>query len=190
MLEFNTAKLYKQIIGRYIKVLWTHKIHECQADIHHKHLERVQKWIGILTALTATGTVAALIPFENENIDKVGVWLTAVFALILSYLNFRYKDGILDKKIEENKSYAAKLHHLRNLYESLMTDIVAEKIDDQTIIARRDELEQMENELYSQNTPITSEEALKMAKKAIKGDQDSTTTEEEEQIILPDFLKV
>lgn len=71
-----------------------------------------------------------------------------------------------------------------------MTDIVAEKIDDQTIIARRDELEQMENELYSQKTPITSDEALKMAKKAIKGNQDSTTTEEEEQIILPDFLKV
>ena len=190
MLEAETNKLYKQITGRYIKVLWTHKIHECQADIHHKHLQRVQMWIGILTALTATGTVAALIPFENEIIDKIGVWLTAVFALILSYLNFRYKDGILEKKIEENNSYAAKLHHLRNLYESLLTDIAAEKIDDQTIITRRDELEQMENELYSQNTPITSNEALKKVNVAIKGNQDSTTTEEEEQLILPDFLKV
>lgn len=190
MLEFNTKKLYKQITGRYIKVLWTHKIHECQADIHHKHLERVQMWIGILTALTATGTVAALIPFENEYIDKVGVWFTAVFALILSYLNFRYKDGILEKKIEENKGYAAKMHHLRNLYESLLTDIVAEEVDVQTIIIRRDELEQMENELYSQKTPITSDEALKMATIAIKGKQDSTTTEEEELVILPDYLKI
>ena len=71
-----------------------------------------------------------------------------------------------------------------------MTDIVAEKIDDQTIMARRDELEQMENELYSQKTPITSAEALKKASIAINGKQDSTTTEDEEQKVLPDFLKV
>lgn len=190
MLEFNTQKLYKQIVGRYIKVVWSHKIHECQACIYYERAERVQMWISILTGLTATGTVAALIPFSCAGIDKVAVWLTAIFALALSYFNYRYKDGILEKKMEENKAYAAKLHHLRNLYESLMTDVMSEIIDVSTIMQRRDELEQKENELYSQKTPIASSEAVKNAAKALKGNQDSTTTEEEEQLILPDYLKL
>lgn len=190
MLEFNTQKIYKQIVGRYIKVVWTHKIHECQAYIYYEHAERVQTWISILTGLTATGTVAALIPFSCAGIDKVAVWLTAIFALALSYFNYRYKDGILEKKMEENKAYAAKLHHLRNLYESLMTDVISEKIDVPTIMQRRDELEQKENEIYSQRAPITTGEAVKQATKALKGNQDSTTTEEEEQLILPDYLKL
>lgn len=190
MLEFNTQKLYKQIVGRYVKVVWTHKIHECQASIYFKHTERVQTWISILTGLTATGTVAALIPFDFADFDKLAVWLTAMFALALSYFNYRYKDGILEKKMAENKEYAAQVHHLRNLYESLVTDIVAEKIDVQTIMQRRDELEQKENELYSQNVPMTSDEAVKQATIALKGNQDSTTTEEEEQLILPDYLKL
>lgn len=190
MLEFNTAKLYKQIVGRYIKVVWTHKIHECQAYIYFEHAERVQTWISVLTGLTATGTVAALILFDCPGIDKVAVWLTAIFALALSYFNFRYKDGILEKKMEENKVYAAKMHHLRNLYESLLTDIVTEKIDVTDIMNRRAELEQKENELYSQKVPITSNKAVKQATKALKGSQESTTTDEEEKLILPDFLKI
>lgn len=190
MLDFNVKKLYKQISGRYIKVVWTHKIHECQASIYFKHAERVQTWISILTGLTATGTIAALIPFDCKGIDKLAVWLAAIFALALSYFNYRYKDGILEKKMQENKDYAAKVHHLRNLYESLMTDIVAEKIDVQTIIQRRDELEQKENDLYSQNVPMASEDAVNQASKALKGNQDSTTTEEEESLILPNYLKV
>lgn len=190
MLESNIQKIYKQIIGRYIKVVWTHKIHECQAYIYYVHVERVKTWISILTGLTATGTVAALIPFSCADIDKVAVWLTAIFALALSYFNYRYKDGILEKKMEENKAYAAKLHHLRNLYESLMTDIISEKIDVQTIMKRRNELEQKEDELYSQKVPITSKAAVQQATRALKGNQDSTTTEEEEQLILPDYLKL
>ena len=52
------------------------------------------------------------------------------------------------------------------------------------------ELEQKENELYSQKVPITSNKAVKQATKALKGSQESTTTDEEEKLILPDFLKI
>lgn len=190
MLEFNTIPLYKEVAGRYIKVMWTHKIHEIQATLHYVHLKRVQMWTSILTGLTATGTVAALIPFETEGIDKITTWLTALFALALTYLNFRYKDGILEKEMNDNKQYAAKVHHLRNLYESLLTDIVAEKISPQEIISRRNELESKENELYSQKVPITSSKAVNKANKALKRNQDSTTTEEEMQLLLPEHLKI
>lgn len=183
----STRILYKEIIGRYIKVTWTHKIQECQADIYLKKSEFVQTSISLLTGLTAAGTLATIMPFLSETI--VGS-LTAFFALTLSYFTYRYKDGILESKARECKQYASKVHHLRNLYSSLLADMKAETISDADSMVRRNQLEQLENNLYSQSVPHTTLKAVEMATKALKINQDSTTTDEEIQLILPEHLKI
>ena len=33
-MEKNTNAIYDVLIGRYIRMVWTHKIQECQADIY------------------------------------------------------------------------------------------------------------------------------------------------------------
>ena len=183
----STRILYKETIGRYIKVTWTHKIQECQADIYLKKSDYVQTCISLLTGLTAAGTLATIMPFLPETI--VGS-ITALLAFTLSYFTYRFKDGILESKARECKQYASKVHHLRNLYSSLLADMKAETVSDSDAMTRRDQLEQLENELYSQSVPHTTQKAVEMATKVLKVNQDSTTTDEEIQLILPEHLKI
>lgn len=183
----STRVIYKEVADRYIKVVWTHKIHEIQADLYHKKSECVQSVIGWLTGMTAAGALGAILPFFSE---KVLSSITAILALILSYYTYRYKDGILDARYRENKEYAAKVHHLRNLYGSLLSDMKAEVIDDIAALERRNQLEDLENELYTQNVPYSSKKAVDLASRALKGDKESTTTDEEVKQILPDYLQI
>lgn len=183
----STRILYKDIVDRYIKVTWTHKIQECQADIYLKKSDRVQTYISMLTGLTAAGTLATIMPFLP---DKIVGSITALLAFALSYFTYRYKDGILESKARECKQYASKVHHLRNLYCSLLADMKAEVISDDNVMARRNQLEQLENELYSQQVPHTTSVAVALATKALKVNQDSTTTDEEVGLILPEHLKI
>lgn len=141
----------------------------------------------IKAILTAAGTLATIMPFLPETI--VGS-ITALLAFTLSYFTFRYKDGILESKARECTQYASKVHHLRNLYSSLLADMKAETVSDSDAMLRRDQLEQVENELYSQSVPHTTQKAVEMATKALKVNQDSTTTDEEIQLILPEHLKI
>lgn len=92
--------------------------------------------------------------------------------------------------IDDTTRLLSKVHHLRNLYSSLLADMKAETVSDSDAMLRRDQLEQVENELYSQSVPHTTQKAVEMATKALKVNQDSTTTDEEIQLILPEHLKI
>lgn len=92
--------------------------------------------------------------------------------------------------IDDTTRLLSKVHHLRNLYSSLLADMKAETISDADSMVRRNQLEQLENDLYTQSAPHTTSKAVEMATKALKINQDSTTTDEEIQLILPEHLKI
>lgn len=56
-MQDSTKLFYRQIADRYVKVVWTHKIQECQADIYLEKSKRTQTFLRILSALTTTSTV-------------------------------------------------------------------------------------------------------------------------------------
>ena len=88
------------------------------------------------------------------------------------------------------EAYAAKVRHLRNRYESLLTDILACDLSATEIQARRALLEEEENRLFKETAPHTSNEAVKMAEKALNQKQDSTTTMLELNTHLPKHLQL
>lgn len=190
----TTKILYKCIEARYTKVVWTHKIQEKQADLYTNKSKCVKKHICWFTVLTTGGALSTIYPFPplvicNNTMD-VATYITAVLALFLSYFNLRYGDGLLETKASDNRKYAAKVHSLRNKYESLMYDIMADKLSDEEIINKRGELENEENELYSCVAPYTSSKACKLADKALKIDRESTTDDDEIKAIVPKELLV
>lgn len=180
----STKVLYKSIQSRYVKVTWSHKIQEKQGDIYADKSKKVKSCICILSTLTSGGAVSSIFQILDPQIVSI---LTATFALILSYYTIRYKDGQLDEKSKENKIIAAKLHNLRNKYESLMTEIIAELHEDMEIVKKKDELEQQENTVYM-DTPCTTRKAVKQAERALKTNKESTTEEEEIEAIVPKEL--
>lgn len=188
--------LYKSIQERYIKIVWTHKIQEIQGDIYFKKAKCIKRHICCFTVLTTGSALASILPFlscislDNGNEIDVISPITALFATALAYFTLRYGDGIVESKAQENKRCAAKLHNLRNKYESLMTDIYAGIISIEEASKRKENLEIEEDELYSQPLPFTSSEAVASANEALKINKDSTTEIEEIDLLVPSYLIV
>lgn len=180
--------LYKCIQARYVKVVWSHKIQEIQGDIYFCK-DKLTKNTVCLLSCTTTGTASLSTVLALLNLDtQITGAITAILAICLSYFTIRFKDGQQEKKAKENKIFAAKLHDLRNKYESLMTDIKAGILNNSNeITARRDELSMEEKELYSE-APYTSRTAVNRANKALKIKRESTTEEDEIDAIVPKDL--
>ena len=190
----STQYLHRNIVSRYVKVIWTHKIQECQGDIYENKSKTIKAHICGFTVLTAGGALTSVMPFIQPiscgsfTID-LPTWLTAVLSVFLSYFTLRYGDGNLDSKSRLNRQYAAKMHHLRNLYESLLYEIKAGMLEDDEIVKRRNELEVAENTVYSEEAPYTSKKAVEMAAKALKVNGDSTTEDSEIlAVVSPELL--
>lgn len=185
----STRLLYKCIEGRYVKVTWSHKIQESQGEIYlekSKCIKNIMCWLSVLTTGSVLSSMLSFVDVDPQIIYSI----TACLAVILSYFTIRYKDNQLEMKAKENKDFAAKLHNLRNKYESLMTDICAGLLNDAEIVAQRNNLSNEENLLYSDNAPYTSSSAVKRANKALKIKKESTTEEDEIDAIVPTDLIV
>lgn len=179
--------IYEQLLGRYVKITWTHKIHECQADICFKQYKWDSRIVRVLTSATSAGVILALTESLSPYWVKV---ITALVAMALNYYTLTRKEVESDRKAIENKRYAALHHDLRNKYESLLTDIKAETLTNEQIAERRNLLEERENEIYIGNVPKASSKACALADKALKQGKESTTEEEEIKLIVPDYLQL
>lgn len=186
--------LYKCIQNRYVKVTWSHKIQEIQGDLYYKKSEKIKRIRCVLSVLTTGGALFSILPFVDlltiqgfANDFNIKTSVTALLASILSYYTLRYGDGILNERSNSNKQFAAKLHNLRNKYESLMTDIVSGLLSEEQIVNKRDELSEAENDLYM-HAPLTTSNAVKKASVALKIKKESTTESEEIDEIVPSDL--
>lgn len=114
----------------------------------------------------------------------------AILSLILTYFTIKYKSENLGKAASENEHFAATMHDLRNRYAGLLSDIKAGMLTNQQIMQERKKLEHEENLIYSGIVPFTSKKAVTNAEKALKHNQDSTTTAEEIEILVSSNLQI
>lgn len=180
--------LFDCIKDRYIKVVWTHKIHEKQSDIYDKYIRRA-RWAKIILSSLTVGGVITLIKdvFGAEN-SCCAQAITALFATSDAVVSMICNEGKWADESSANKRHAAKLHDLRNRYNSLLTDIVGDHVSITDIIKRREYLEKNEDVVYK-DAPHTTPKAVKAAEKALKVDLESTSTTEEETTLLPSYLR-
>ena len=124
----QTRIIYRILEERYIRIAWTHKIQECQAEIHLEEFIKQRNQMGLAAALTSSTAIISLIAkcasfIDNKYILLMISIITAGLSAWSTYLTFRFKDRVLEKKAEENKHFAAKCHDIRNRYESVLGDI-------------------------------------------------------------------
>lgn len=180
-MEEATKILLREIQERYVKVLWTHKIQLCQA---HLHLKKNKKRNTVLTALSVVVSAATIGNILKWLPDVVMIPFLAISALTLTYFTIKYKTDNLGKAAAENEHFAATMHNIRNRYASLLSEIKAGLLTNNQIVDRRDLLEREENLIYSGIVPATTPKAVKEAKKALVDNQDSTTTDEEINLLV------
>ena len=179
--------LYREILERYSKVIWTHEIHLCQASIQLRQNKRRNLLLTLLAVLVSAAAITNIFKWIPECYI---IPILALLSLTLTFFTVKYKTDNLGKAASENRQYAAIMHNLRNRYAGLLSEIKAGLLSEEQIVERREALENEENIIYSGIVPITSSKAVTMADKALKKDQVSTTTDEEIALIVSSNLQI
>lgn len=183
----STRVLYRELQERYVKVLWTHKIHLCQASIHKKNNKCHNTILAVLSVLVSAAAITNVLKWLPDNYM---VPVLAVLSLALTFFTVLFKAENLSKMAAENEHFAATMHDLRNRYAGLLADIKAGIMADNEIKVKRETLEYEENLIYSGIVPSTTQKAVDAAEEALKSKQDSTTTDEEIRLLVSPNLQI
>ena len=183
----STRILYRELLERYVKVIWTHKIQICQAAIHIRRNKCHNIILAILSVLVSASAITNVLKWLPECLM---VPVLAVLSLALTFFTVLYKAENLGRAALENERFASTMHDLRNRYAGLLADIKAGIVSDHEIKEKREALEFEEKLIYSGIVPYTSQEAVDAAEKALKSKQDSTTTDEEIHLLVSQNLQI
>lgn len=186
-MDESTLVLYRVILERYVKVIWTHKIHLCQASIYYRKKKSRGTFLTLLSCAVSAAAITNVLSWLPTGII---VPVLATLSLVLTFFTIKFKSDNLEKAAIENEHFAATMHDLRNRYEGLLADIKSGMLTKSEIISKRELLEREENLIYSGIVPFTSSDAVVKAGRALKLDQDSTTTEGEIDLLVSENLKI
>lgn len=179
--------LHKQVAERFVKVTWTHKIQEKQADIYISINNRYRNAQLCLSAIVTTGVISTCC--EDWGWTAYAKIITTISTTVLTMLTLFLKNNGYEIKAKEHSLFAAKTRILKNKYESLLTDICSSDISEEQIRDKRSILEKEEAILF-EDTPRTSKKALALAEVALRIKKESTTSDEEYDIFIPDYAKL
>lgn len=166
------------------RVVYSHKTHEKEAEITDSHVV-VIKWINIVLTTLTSGSWASAIIVDQVILIYISTFLSAIaLAFTIFQLSFN-----LDEKAERHRQLAKELWYIRERYVNLIADIISEKISEDTIISRRNEIIE-ELKLIYKFAPITSQRAYKKAQEALKINEELTFSDSEVDQFLPSELKI
>lgn len=190
--NFQVKILESQIRDCFGRVVWSHKIQEKECDLVNDRRKLYQNSQIILSAISATGLISVIFGshlllqwFGNDWFFKGLV--TIVSALQLG-INIYLRSNDFTKASQQHAETASKLWEMKENYLSLLTDIKAQTIDIEGIMAKRDELQKNLNYIYS-SAPRTTYEASKLASKGLKVNNEHTLKNNEIDSFLPDSLR-
>lgn len=185
----TTAKdlLLAQVREAYGKVVYTHKTHEKQADLCFRN-HRLQR--GGLVALTAISSGTFIASLLNLVWDQQGAALiTSFIALLVTALNLGTKTFRYGEEAQRHRDVASRLWDVRESYLSLITDLMSDAVDLEAARERRDELQEVLREIYS-DAPRTTGRAYALAQCGLKDSEELTFTSGEVDRFLPSTLRL
>jgi len=176
----TNLQIIRESFGR---VVYAHKTHEKDAEISSRCRSRV-KWINIILTTLTSGALIKIIITNQMTFIYLSASLSAItLAFIIFQLSFNPEE-----RAERHRQSAKELWYIREKYVNLMADIVDERINDDTVTTRRNEIIE-ELKLIYKFAPTTSSKAYKKAQKALKINEELTFTNDEIDQFLPDELK-
>lgn len=191
-MEYNIKIIYRELEERCVKICWTHKIQEAQADIYLEKNNN-QKWcMAIFNGITTTSAFVTVVTSALKSVNTEWVWpaITSLIAVISSIITIRFKDGVLEDKALACKQYAAKCRNIRNMYIAILADAKAGRFTIDELCSKRDMMTEIENSLFSgEIAPHTTPKAVDIARKSLIQNKDTQTEEHEIKAIIPAHLQ-
>lgn len=180
-MDKTNLQIIRESFGR---VAYTHKTHEKSAEIEENKNKKV-KWLNIgLTALTSGSLISTIITNQTVLL-YISAFLSAItFGFTIFQLSFNPA-----KKAEKHRYIAKELWYIRDKYINLMADLINERLSNETIVSKRDQLIE-ELKLIYKFAPQTDSKSYEIARKALKINEELTFSDEEIDQFLPDELKL
>ena len=183
--------LHSQIRELYGRVVYSHKIHEKQADILMAKLSRIKLGQIVLPAISTGGFVTVFLDADwlgRIDVAWLGASIGAIFSALLLVLNLYTRNYDLADEARLHKHAAINILSIREKYFSLLVDMAGGCESPSEIRRKRDALADELNEVYSK-CPITTEKAYKKAQKALKSQEEMTFADAELDVLLPPALR-
>jgi hypothetical protein len=181
--DSSTEVLLAQIRELYGRVAYTHKTHEKMADILNNRFHFVKNIQQIINAVI-TGGIAVTIFGKSETAAIV----SGIATLFQLFFNSYTKEFNLGELVQKHTDIAHQLLDIRESYLSLLTDISANLVTNEQIIAKRNELQQIYSEVNN-SAPRTNGKAYGLAQKALKLNEELTFSDKEIDVFLPTPLR-
>ena len=179
-MDNTNLQVIRESFGR---VVYSHKTHEKAAEIENSKVGIV-KWINVILTTLTSGTLISTIITNKIVLVYISAFLSALtLAFIIFQLSFDPNETV-----EKHRQSAKELWYIREKYINLMADIINERLSEEAISSRRDQLIE-ELKLVYKFAPITTSRAYKKAQKALKINEELTFSDEEIDNFLPDGLK-
>lgn len=179
----ESVKVYEAHIKKiYSNVIWTHKIHEKQAEIYSRHYKFLETFKISLSACSVAGILSVL--FRDEFVLRL---ITAIITMLSFGIASYFKSFDLQEKISMHKGSAVQLISVREQIISLLCDLRVKELTNEEIEEKRDNVLKRLEDIYS-NCLDTSKKAVKLAEKALEEYEKNVYTEERIDIFLPKQL--
>ena len=177
--NFLDAQL-RESFGR---VVYSHKVHEKEADILLAWRSRIKLGQIALPAISTGGFVTVLF--------GTGWWgslVGAICSTVLLALNLYTRNYDLGKQVQEHRNAAIKIWSMREKYLSLITDLWIGGGPLSDIQQKRDALADELERVYAAS-PSSTERAYKKAHKALNLQEEMTFSVAEVDAFLPQKLR-
>lgn len=164
-------------------VVWSHKIHEKEADLilrKYKILETIKI---ISTSLTSVGIVSLI--FSNIFWIK---FVTSIISFVAIFISTFFKSFTIQEMIGMQSMTAKKLLGIREELKLLILKLHTDKIDFETVSDDYRKIVNRLNEIYK-DSPRTSDKAVKKARIALNISKDNEITDEVVDLCLPKLLR-
>ncbi|MBT2473601.1 SLATT domain-containing protein [Microbacterium sp. ISL-103] len=181
------AILLAQIRETYGKVLYSHKIHEKQSDLCFRRHRLQRGWLVVLTAVSSGAFLASVVGLFIEQ--QHAALVTSFIALLVTALNLGTKTFKYGEESQRHREVAARLWNVRESYLSLIADMMSGAVSSSDARARRDELQELSREIYS-DAPRTTSKAYEMARDGLKDNEELTFSEKELDAFVPEHLRL
>lgn len=176
------TRLLDLVKKSYMQVVWTHKIHENQADIYERDFGKFEVIRIIVLSLTVAGVISLLI--LDEYWVKVAL---AICSVVSCFIEFWYKSFKLPDVIEVHKHVANMMVDIRDRYQILIWKFVDNKATESELLQEYESLKK-ETQKCNELAPRTTEKAVMKAEKALKERKDEFVSKEELELCLPKSL--
>ncbi len=152
----------------YAAVVWSHKIQEKQADIYSKKFRFIEKLKIVTSAATSAGVFSLI--FTDPLCLKI---TSAIVSFVSAYISFYYKSFDLQRLIASHKTTANKLLAARERYKIILGQIKLHVDSAESIFNEYMKLNDCVVLIY-QEAPNTTDEAVAMAKEALRVTKDNS----------------